>query len=96
MLCHKGDYLRAQRAHRNVGGNKNASIRLLRPSSDGAFNIGKPMNGKIDRLNRELPRNRFKRTQIGGADGIIRIVHHANAGNARSNSLQSLQHFSDD
>jgi hypothetical protein len=32
---------------------------LFRQTSDDAFNIGNPMNRKIDRLNGNLPRHRF-------------------------------------
>jgi hypothetical protein len=63
---------------------------------DGAFDVSKIVNGQIDRLNRKRPRNHFKRTQIGGPNGIVRIIHHGDAGDARIKPLQCLQHLSED
>src|SRR5262249_30286685 len=66
----KGRPLRAKRENSNVGRNKNTAIRLLYQACDGAFDVCKIVNGQIDRLNRKRPGNHFKRTQIGGPNGI--------------------------
>jgi hypothetical protein len=54
------------------------------------------MNRKINRLNGKLRRIGLKRVQIDGANGIIRIVDYADAGDARSHLFESLNHFPDD
>ena len=96
MACRKGGYLRGQRGYGNVGRRNKASIRMLCQTSDGALNFGNPVNRKINRLNGKLRRNRSERTQIDGANRIVRIVDHANSGNARSDPPQSLHHFPDE
>src|SRR5262245_64017644 len=96
IACQKGRHLRAKRENRNVGRNKNTAIWLLYQACDGAFDVSKIVNGQIDRLNRKRLRNGFKRTQIGGSNGIVRIIHHADAGDARSKPLQCFQHLSED
>ena len=73
-----------------------ASIRLFRQASDGAFDFSGPMNRKINRLNGKLRRIGLKRVQIDRANGIIRIVDYADAGDARGHLLESLNHFPDD
>jgi hypothetical protein len=69
---------------------------LFRQTTDGAFDFSGPMNRKINRLNGKLRRIGLKRVQIDGANGIIRIVDYADAGDARSHLFESLNHFPDD
>ena len=97
VACQKGRHLRAKRENGNVGRKKNTAIRLFCQACDGAFDVSKIVNGQIDRLNRKRPRNHFKRTQIGGPNGIVRIIHQADAGDARSKPLRIFfQHLSED
>src|SRR5215472_9942597 len=80
VACQKGR--RAKRENGNVGRKKNTAIRLLCQACDATFDVSKIVNGQIDRLNRKRPRNHFKRTQIGGPNGIVRIIGEARAPSA--------------
>src|ERR1700761_9769155 len=93
VTSRKGGYLRGQSNHRNVGRNDKASIRLFRQTFDDEFDVGVAVNRKINRLNGKVRRNGLKPAQIESANGIIRVVDHANAGDVRSHLLQSPNGF---
>src|SRR5438128_1668669 len=93
MSCDQRDYICIERQDRKVGEKENTAVRLLCQTNDCPLDVGKNVDRKTNRFERERFCKRLNHTSIEDRVWVVGIVNHTNASDVRRDLLQNFQHL---
>src|SRR5262249_50295952 len=85
----------AQRVGRDVGQEENAAVATIGKARDGTIDVGKVMDGVIDRLDGKRRGRRLGDAPVMNGIGIVRIVDQRNANDGGRNLLQYFERLAE-